>query len=134
MIGTIAPLISKALDFIPNTREKEAARAELETLALTIEAEIAKAQAEVNKTEAAHPNLFVAGWRPFVGWICGLSLGWTFLLQPIVSWAAIVVYGYTGEFPDLDTNALIPLLMGMLGIGAMRSYDKKNKVDTKDIK
>ena len=74
------------------------------------------AQLEVNKVEAAHKSLFVAGWRPAIGWVCGLGLLYNVLVHPILSvWV---------ELPPVDTEALTPVMMGMLGLGAMRSYEK----------
>jgi hypothetical protein len=73
---------------------------------------VAIAQIEVNKQEAAHKNLFVAGWRPFIGWTCGLAMFNNFVLA---SYIAIV---------PMDLALMMPVLMGMLGLGAMRSYEK----------
>ena len=77
-------------------------------------------QIEVNKVEAAHPSIFVAGWRPFIGWVGGVSIAYTFLVSPfanqIAKWS-----GYSGEMVALDTASLMVLITGMLGIGGMRS-------------
>ena len=89
-------------------------------------------QIEVNKVEAAHPSVFVAGWRPFIGWTGGASIAYTFLIAPfanqIAKWA-----GYTGEMVVLDTASLMVLITGMLGIGGMRSFDKMKGTDNKQI-
>lgn len=90
-------------------------------------------QMEVNKVEAGHPSRFVAGWRPFVGWVGGSSLAYAAILEPLMRFAA-TMYGYDGEFPEIDTSTTTTVLMGMLGIGAMRSYDKRNGTDTKQTK
>ena len=78
------------------------------------------AQIDLNKQEAAHQSMFVAGWRPFVGWICGIGLLYNVLIAQILSiWF---------EVPKVDPSLLTPVLMGMLGMGAMRSYEKTKNV------
>lgn len=87
----------------------------------------AQAQAQVNQAEASNPNIFVAGWRPFIGWVCGFGLLSQFIVAPFATWIA----GLCGKpiaFPSLDLGTLLTLLLGMLGLGAMRSYDKTNGV------
>lgn len=82
-------------------------------------------QADVNKVEAASPNMFVAGWRPFIGWVCGIGLLVQFLVNPIVTWACALARRPV-VFPELDLSTLVTLLFGMLGLGAMRTYEKVN--------
>lgn len=85
-------------------------------------------QMEVNKIEAASKSLFVSGWRPAVGWICVLSLGYQFFLSPFIRFIAIVVMDNPPNFPVLDSSQLTPILIGMLGLGGLRTYEKVNKV------
>ena len=87
----------------------------------------AQAQAAVNQAEASNPNIFVAGWRPFIGWVCGLGLLSQFIVAPFATWVA-GLFGKPIVFPSLDLGTLLTLLLGMLGLGAMRSYDKTNGV------
>lgn len=87
-------------------------------------------QMDINKTEAAHPSVFVAGWRPFVGWVCGVSLGYVGLIDPFLRFVARVS-GYDGEFPMIDTWLTLQILGGMLGLSHFRSIDKSKGVDTK---
>lgn len=89
-------------------------------------------QLEINKTEAQHASIFVAGWRPWVGWVGGFSLAYAGIFEPLLRFIATMA-GYTGEFPQIDTAMTIQVLMGMLGIGAMRSFDKRQGTDTKRI-
>ncbi len=89
-------------------------------------------QLEINKIEAASSSVFVAGWRPFVGWICGFALAYVAIIDPMFRFFALM-FGYKGDFPVIDTTITMQVLLGMLGIGTLRSYDKKNKVDTKQI-
>lgn len=94
----------------------------------------ALAQLQVNMKEAEHKSIFVAGWRPAVGWICATALGWNYILYPVftsvVSYVAMV-NGVTVDFsgiPVADMATMMPVLMGMLGLGAMRSWEKQNGV------
>jgi|TARA_R110000744_G_scaffold206591_1_gene325190 hypothetical protein len=86
-------------------------------------------QLQINAVEAAHRSIFVAGWRPFIGWVGGVSLAYAGILEPLMRFIATVA-GYEGDFPLIETASTITILMGMLGIGGMRSYDKKNKTQT----
>jgi|TARA_B100001939_G_scaffold80787_1_gene68597 hypothetical protein len=85
--------------------------------------EINKAQIEVNKVEAGSSSLFVSGWRPFVGWTCGVALCYHFVLQPFL----MFILSSTGnpmELPVFDMSTLTTVLMGMLGLGGLRTYEK----------
>lgn len=132
LVTAFLPFLDKVLGMIPNPEAREQARRELTLELVRIEAEERMSQVELNKAEAQHASIFVAGWRPFIGWVGGVSLAWTFLIQPLLTWAA-TVYGYTGEFPELNTDPLMTLVMAMLGVGAMRSFDKFQGTDTKSI-
>lgn len=90
------------------------------------------AQIDVNKQEASNPSLFVAGWRPFVGWVGGAGLVYSTILQPLSSWVARVA-GYVGEFPVIDNQLLLYVLGGMLGIGGLRTVEKIKGVETTSI-
>lgn len=108
---------------IPDKAEREKAQAELVKMQLSGELSQLAGQLEVNKAEAAHQSVFVAGWRPFIGWVCGVALAYQFVLRPIITWAAPSL-GYTvAEMPGLDNN-LWELMFGMLGLGGLRSYEK----------
>lgn len=85
------------------------------------------AQMEVNKAEAVHKSIFVAGWRPFVGWTCGVSLAYHFLLAPILQFS-FALAGYDQEVPKFDFSQLSTILMGMLGLGGLRTWEKMNGV------
>jgi len=81
-------------------------------------------QIEVNKVEAASGNAFTSSWRPCVGWICACSLAYSAILEPILRFAAMVIFDYKGNFPVINEDITMQILFGMLGIGAMRSFDK----------
>lgn len=113
MIGKIIEKITdKVDDFTLDKQEK----AELIV-------EINKAQLEVNKVEAGHTSKFVSGWRPFTGWICATALGYHFILQPLLTF---VLYTFGNEIvlPTFDMGTLTTVLLGMLGLGGMRSFEK----------
>lgn len=82
------------------------------------------AQLEVNKTEAAHDSIFVAGWRPFIGWVCGAAFAYTFVLQPFAVFLVVTAKWSAPPLPSLDMMPMLTVLGGMLGLGAMRSYEK----------
>ncbi len=86
-----------------------------------------KGQLEINKVEASHKSIFVAGWRPFVGWVCGFGLLYATMLEPIMRFAA-VMFGYSGEFPEIDTTLTMQVLVGMLGLVAARTREKEKNV------
>lgn len=81
-------------------------------------------QIGTNTEEAKNNNLFVAGWRPAVGWICAVGIGYSFILDPMATWIAQVVFHYKGAFPVLDSGQLMTLITGMLGFGGLRTYEK----------
>ena len=122
-ITAITDLIKSGLEkFIPDANVREQAALQL---AGQLHAQV-MAQIEVNKVEAASSNLFVAGWRPFVGWTCGASYAYTFVVQPFMVFVltAAQVHMDIGQLPQLDMGELGVVLFGMLGLGAMRSYEK----------
>jgi len=117
LIGPVSGLLDK---FIEDKDAKNALAHEISTMAERHAQELAKGQLEVNKTEAAHKSLFVAGWRPAIGWICGLALMYSTILSPILSiWFTV---------PPVDSSLLTTVLMGMLGLGAMRTVEKTKSV------
>ncbi|MEO0412610.1 MAG: 3TM-type holin [Pseudomonadota bacterium] len=80
-------------------------------------------QAEINKIEAAHRSIFVAGWRPFIGWICGLGVFWSFIGHPLFEWI-VVLRGLEVTPPQIDADHLLELVLAMLGLGALRTAEK----------
>jgi len=117
LIGPVSGLLS---EFIEDKDKANALAAEISTLASRQATELAKGQLEVNKAEAQSGSLFIGGWRPFVGWTCGVGLAYNVIISQILAiWF---------EVPTVDPSLLTPVLMGMLGMGAMRSYEKKNFV------
>lgn len=126
IIGEIFKIIDKV---IPDPQAKTAAQ--FEALKLNqagefkqIESDLATAlgQMEINKTEAASPNLFVSGWRPAVGWVCVIGLLYNYLLRPLLAWAS-GFWSVPGP-PPIEMGDLLVLLAGMLGFGGMRMMER----------
>ena len=117
LIGPVAGLLGK---FIEDKDQAKALAYEISTLASKQALEINKAQLAVNTVEAAHKSLFVAGWRPFCGWISALGLAYNVIIAQIL--------GIWFTVPEVDPSLLTPVLLGMLGLGGMRSYEKTKGV------
>lgn len=113
----------------------QAAAAKLQLLQMQQNGELAiiTTQTDTNKVEAASGSVFVAGWRPFCGWIGGCGLAYAAIIEPTARFVATVMVGYTGDFPAIDTTVTMQVLFGMLGLGAMRSYDKAKGTETTGI-
>lgn len=129
MIGALlkpllGPIVDKALDLIPNGNERARAKEQLETSLLSAVESAAKAQAETNTAEAKHKSIFVAGWRPFIGWVCGVSIAWSLMVQPMVIWALHLNGVDVSTMPVIDTDQIYQMLMGMLGLGGLRTFEK----------
>jgi hypothetical protein len=124
MIGLLLPAVTSLLDkFIPDADEKQKLAHEIATMSQKMAHESAMIQVEVNKEEAKHRSSFVAGWRPFIGWTCGLALAYHFILQPILT-LVLTISGITVDLPEFDMSSLMTVLMGMLGLGGLRTYEK----------
>ena len=115
----------------PDPAAKAAAQLELlkmqqagELAQLAADTDLAKLQIQTNIEEAKSTNWFVAGWRPAIGWVCGAGLAYAALVEPFARFAAKVWFGYTGEFPVINSDLTMQILMGMLGLGVMRSVEK----------
>ena len=135
IILDIIPAISTLLDrIIPDPAARERAKLELikserlqdlEELKAALIAD--QAQTDINKVEAASPDRFVAGWRPFIGWVCGVAFAYHFVVQPLL---AFILSNTTGNvvLPQFDMEALSTVLMGMLGLGGLRTLEKIKNV------
>jgi Holin of 3TMs, for gene-transfer release len=125
--GAIGPVFTFLDDAIkrafPDKSEQMRIQAQLQ--AALLQGDLAQLQSQValNTAEAQHEGNFVAGWRPFIGWVCGASFAWSFVLQPFVAfWCS--ASGHPVALPALDTASVMPVLMGMLGIGSLRTFEK----------
>ena len=128
MINLLIPAVSNILDkFIEDKDEKAKLAHEIATLAEKQAHESAMAQVSVNKEEAKHRSVFVSGWRPAVCWTCSLALLYHYLLQPTAIFIAALM-GKAVELPVFDMNSLLTVLMGLLGLGGLRTYEKIKNV------
>jgi len=118
-LNVVGTIIDKVVDNIDRFTFDKQEKAELIQ-------EINKAQIEVNKVESGHTSMFVAGWRPFVGWTCGIALCYHFVLQPFLVFL-LYSFGYQVDLPAFDMTTLTTILMGLLGLGGLRSYEKVKK-------
>lgn len=132
IIGEGLKIINK---FIPDPAQQAQAAYQMAQLQQQAEfkeldAQIAQiqSQTDTNKVEASSTSLFVAGWRPFVGWVCGSGLAYQYLVDPMLSWAAAI--NHWPLPPSLDMGTLITMLGGMLGFGAMRTVEKIQGVNS----
>lgn len=130
-IGAVANLIKGGIDKIwPDKTEAQKAEMAQAMLLLQGELDNQRGQMEINKVEAASNSIFVAGWRPFIGWVCGAALLYQYLLRPIVGGMSASFGHPLPPFPGLDDN-LWQLLMGMLGLGGLRTFEKIRGVASK---
>ena len=118
-LNVVAGIIDKVADKIDDFTLDKEEKAQLIQ-------EINKAQIEVNKVEANSNSLFVSGWRPFVGWTCGVALCYHFVLPPFLTFV-LYSFGQQITLPTFDMGTLTTILMGMLGLGGLRSYEKVKK-------
>ena len=121
LIGPVTGLIDK---FIEDKDTKNKLAHDIATMAEKHAQELAKGQLEINKTEAQHRSIFVAGWRPFVGWTCGVALAWHFVLAPFIMFFSAYFGVELPKLPTFDMESLLTVLMGMLGLGGLRTFEK----------
>jgi hypothetical protein len=122
LIGPVTGLLDK---FIPDADEKARIAHELATMGEKHAQQLALSQIEVNKAEAASGSIFKGGWRPAVGWVCASAFAYHFVLQPILLFVVALTGTELPTLPEFDMSTLLPVLGGMLGIGGLRSYEKK---------
>ena len=124
LIGPVTSLLDK---FVEDKDQKAKLAHEVATMAQRHAQELAKAQLEVNKAEAQHRSLFVSGWRPAVGWCCVFGMMGNFMVIPFANFV-LALLKINVVVPLIDTATMMPVLMGMLGLGAMRTYEKRTGV------
>lgn len=130
-LGSIINSIGNVADDLITTKE-EKLKAELEYY--QIDADLAKGQLEINKVEAQHKSIFVAGWRPFIGWVCGLAFAYAFIIYPVLKFIVIVNdVAIDAELPEVSISEMMPVLLGMLGLGFARTYEKQKGVNSDAI-
>ena len=120
LISPVAALLDK---FIPDADERNRLAHEISTLAERQAHEIALAQIEVNKQDAKG-NWWQAGWRPFIGWICGIAFAYHFVLQPFLVFLILAMAWPMPPLPEFEMTALLTVLGGMLGLGSLRTFER----------
>lgn len=130
----IGPIIGPLIDRIPDPNERARAKEKIEAEMLAAMTSLVQGQLEINKEQAKHSSIFVAGARPAIMWICGVALGWNYILQPILNWGLFISGVDIGSAPALDTSELTTILLGMLGLGGLRTYEKRLGVARESIK
>ena len=122
LIGPATNLLDK---FIEDKDQKAKLAHELATMADKMAHEQNLAQIAVNKEEAASGSIFKGGWRPFIGWVCGIAFFYHFVLNPIILFVIAIIGIEIPDLPNFNMNTLLTVLGGMLGIGSLRTYEKQ---------
>jgi hypothetical protein len=117
-VGAVADLANTVVNKLwPDKSEQEKQQ-------LAAAVALVQGQLQVNQAEAASPNVFVSGWRPFIGWVCGAALVYHYIVRPMLPWLLALVGKPMPPIPPLDMGDLITILLGMLGLGSLRSVEK----------
>ena len=129
MITSLIEPVTGLLDkFIPDADQKAKLAHEIATMGEKHAQQLALAQIEVNKAEASSGSFFKGGWRPLVGWTCGIAFAYHFVIQPLL----IFIFSYIGieppDLPEFQMNTLLTVLGGLLGIGGLRTYEKQKQL------
>jgi hypothetical protein len=131
IIGSLVDVVAKVLDkVIPDPKQKAEALQKLQELQQSGDLAVIAGQNEINKIEAANPRLFVSGWRPFIGWVCGSALAFQLVIGPMVVWGSTLIHRPIA-LPIMQTELLTTLLVGMLGLGGLRTVEKLQGVASK---
>jgi len=130
-ISALLDVGSKVIDRVwPDPAQAASAKLELMKLQQSGELALIAGQMDINKVEAANPSVFVSGWRPGIGWVCGAGFAVQFVVGPLAEWGS-ALYGHPVKFPPMDTGTMMPLLLGMLGLGGLRTAEKIQGVAAK---
>lgn len=123
-IGAVATLATDLVDrLFPDKVAQAKEREEYLLQAQQLDTQLAQGQAAIDQAEASNSSMFVAGWRPFIGWVCGSAFAYHFIGLPILE-AGATAFGYKVVTPDFDMSQLTTVLMGMLGLGTLRTVEK----------
>lgn len=131
--GALGPILDGVLRFIPDKGARAEAKEQFESQILTAMTNLVAGQLKINEQEAQHSSIFVAGWRPFIGWTCGFALAWSFILQPFADWMIFAFGIDVAGSPTIELGPLLSILAGMLGLGGLRTYEKRIGVARTEI-
>jgi hypothetical protein len=128
ILTALVPALGTLVDrLIPDKAAAQRAKDDMEAALVKAGNEAALAQVEVNKIEAAHSSVFVAGLRPAIGWVCAAALAWAFIVAPVAAWG-MAVFGVRETLPAIGTDNLFELVLAMLGLGGLRTFEKMRGV------
>jgi hypothetical protein len=122
LIGPVTGLLDK---FVEDKDQRAVLAHEIATMSEKHAQELAKGQLEVNKAEAASGSVFKGGWRPAIGWVCASAFAYHFVLQPVILFVALAAGLNMPPLPEFDMASLMTVMMGMLGLGGLRTYEKQ---------
>jgi len=124
ILTALVPALGTVVDrMIPDKAAAQRAKDDMEAALVKAANDAAMAQVEVNKIEAGHASVFVAGWRPAIGWVCAAALAWAFIVAPVASWS-LAAFGIKETLPAISTDNLFELVLAMLGLGGLRTFEK----------
>lgn len=135
--AAMGPILEGILRFIPDKSARAEAKEMFEGQMLNALTGLVQGQLDINKQEAKHTSIFVAGWRPFIGWVCGMALVWNFIIQPLLLWIAWMMPELGIDMstaPKLDSDELMTVLLGMLGLGGLRTYERRLGIERNSVK
>ena len=132
--GALGPILDGVLKLIPDKNARAEAKEHAEGQILNAMTSLVEGQLRINEMEAQHGSVFVAGARPFLLWVCGFAFAWQFVIQPMGTWVVLVTGAELPPLPTLDFGPLMTLTLGMLGLGGLRTYEKRIGVSRRDIK
>ena len=125
-LSAVLDIGGKLIDRLwPDPAQRDAAKLELLKMQQSGDLALITGQMEVNKEEAKSASVFVSGWRPFIGWVCGMACAWNWIGLPVVK-AGLLVAGHSLDLRPADLTEMLPVLMGMLGLGGLRTIEKLN--------
>jgi hypothetical protein len=123
-LGSVADLAGTVISRIwPDKSDQEKQQ-------LAAAVSLVQGQIAINQAEASNPSVFVSGWRPAIGWVCGMACAWNWIGLPIVK-AGLAIYGHPLQLNPADISEMMPILLGMLGLGGLRTMEKVNGVAAK---
>jgi hypothetical protein len=123
-IGEVANLATSIVNKIwPDKSQQEKDALAFQMQQMVLQSDLLKGQMAIDQAEASNKSIFVAGWRPGIGWACGAAFAWTYVLEPLASFTLSAI-GHPVKLPALDISGMMPVLLGMLGLGGMRSLEK----------
>ena len=130
-ISDVVKGVTDLADELVTTKEEER---QLDLEEKKLDQELMLGQIQTNQQEAKHKSIFVAGWRPFIGWVGGAALAYKYIGTPFLNWILLMTAAEVPELPSVDITELYPVILAMLGVAGMRTYEKKNGVSSDYIK